>query len=502
MTSSVRQRLAYATVIVLAIIIWMAVIGVTVPEAQSVFPQPNGDYGFFTAVAERLASGDRLYIDIWDNKDPFVFYAIAVAKGFAGVWGTWALELMWIVALSIVTWTLATWAHVVGPLRLFAALAAAPFLVIGLPYFMGSTHVPGIVLALASLAAWLRGRPLFAGVFLAALAFFKLIMLPLAVVMIVVALVVAYRAKSQPSPWRRVGRMLLAFVAGVTAVFLLLGLRGELVPYLRAMLDNVFYSQAPLVPQTDPSLVRWIIQHIVILVNPHVFAILIASIAILTLFAIQVLHGHRGHTAVTDRILWWVALSAFVIEVVTIAAVGKWLHHALILVVSSILIMLLTARMFKRVNRDQHPTTILALAVLTFVLAGLPNPSMYAQAVTDLPANMRAAQEIDRFTNALRETPPGSLAIISQGNLAPRSFSFSGWSLACRHIAQRHFDPVRNFDETIACLPSADVVVIAPDVEPRDGFDRFNAFLDQARVLSEEDRECTDVDGFRICRKR
>ncbi len=74
----------------LLVITWVVVIAITVPQAQSIGPQPNGDYGFFTAVAERLVAGDRLYVDIWDNKDPFVFYSIAVARA-AGIWGAWAL---------------------------------------------------------------------------------------------------------------------------------------------------------------------------------------------------------------------------------------------------------------------------------------------------------------------------------------------------------------------------------------------------------------------------
>ncbi len=53
----------------LLVITWVVVIAITVPQAQSIGPQPNGDYGFFTAVAERLVAGDRLYVDIWDNKD-------------------------------------------------------------------------------------------------------------------------------------------------------------------------------------------------------------------------------------------------------------------------------------------------------------------------------------------------------------------------------------------------------------------------------------------------
>lgn len=48
----------------LLVVTWVVVIAITVPQAQSIGPQPNGDYGFSTAVAERLVAGDRPYVDI------------------------------------------------------------------------------------------------------------------------------------------------------------------------------------------------------------------------------------------------------------------------------------------------------------------------------------------------------------------------------------------------------------------------------------------------------
>ena len=49
----------------------------------------SGLYGPYQGqfVVERLQAGDRLYEGIWDNKDPLVFYSIAVSgKESAGNW--------------------------------------------------------------------------------------------------------------------------------------------------------------------------------------------------------------------------------------------------------------------------------------------------------------------------------------------------------------------------------------------------------------------------------
>jgi len=488
------RRPAVALAVVLAALTWVAVIAITVPQAQSIGPQPNGDYGFFTGVAERLIAGDRLYVDIWDNKDPFVFYSIALAR-FFGIWGAWLLELLWIVAAAIAVWNIARWLEAPHALAIWASAGATPLLMVGLPYFMGSTHIPGIALTLVALAATIRDRPIVAGLVLAALTFFKLIMLPLGLAVLLVAIF------TRRGTWTRIGVKqqltwtLASFGMGLVATAVLLALRGELVPYLDAQLANILYSQTPIVPVQDPSLLRWIAQHVVTLVNPHVLAIVLTSGALLVWFAWAV----RSDRTAREFSLWWIAGTAFVIEGLTVAAVSKWLHHALIFAVSSALIILLLAKGLARVKRGSGVLGVIALLIVTYPLMGVPSLSTYSNAVSSTGVNLREAEKTDRVTAVLQEMDPAPIAFIGAGNLVPRSLQLSDWPLACRHIAQRHFDSPRAFQETEECLPTAHVVVIAPDAEPRDGFPTYNAFLENARQQASRERSCTQVDGFIVC---
>lgn len=480
----------------LLVITWVVVIAITVPQAQSIGPQPNGDYGFFTAVAERLVAGDRLYVDIWDNKDPFVFYTIAVARS-AGIWGAWTLELLWILTAAIAVWLVARWAAIPRTLGLVAAGVSTPLVIVGLPYFMGSTHVPGIALTLAAVAATLRSRPVLVGILIVTLTFFKLIMLPL----VLIAVAAAVLMRSGRWSVQGLGSFVkpLAMATGVTlvAVLGLLAIRGELVPYFDAQIANVLYSQAPIVPETNPSLIRWIARHVVTLVNPHVLAILIASAATLSAARIT----RRRSWAPPESVLWWLAASTVVVEIAIVAAVSKWLHHALILAVSSSLVIVLIAFYLTRARWGSGLLGVLALVAITYPLMGAPNPSVYLNAVTSMPTNISVAQQSDRASAALKELSPSSVAFIGQGNLAPRSFKLTDWTLSCRHIAQRHFDSPRNFTETLECLPGAATIVISPDAEQRDGFDEYNEFLISARVLAEQGRACQEIDTFIVCEK-
>ena len=489
-----HNRLALTLAGIGALVAWIVVIAITVPQAQSVGPQPNGDYGFFTAVAERLVAGDRLYVDIWDNKDPFVFYSIAIARSL-GIWGAWALEVLWMIAAAVAVWSLARWSHTPRGLALFAAWAATPLLIVGLPYFMGSTHVPAIALTLVAVAGTVRNRPVLTGLVLAALLFLKLIVLPVAVVAVGVGTFVMRRGTSPMSLRPFLGRVAIAFGAGVVAVIALLALRGELSPYVNAQIANVLYSQTPIVPVEDPSLFRWVLQHIVTLVNPHVFAVLLTTGGLLLWFAVAL----RSKANSSERTLWWIAAATFVTEVLIVGAVSKWLHHALVFAISSALVVLIVSRGLVRTTRGQGVLGIVALAALTYTLMGLPSPSVYVNAVKSIGSNVAAAKQLDRASSALADVQPAPVAFIGAGNVVPRSFELTDWPLACRHIAQRHFDSPRNFTETLNCLTDAEVIVIAPDAEPRDGFDEYNNFLQAARRFASEGRSCRERNGVLVC---
>lgn len=52
-----------------AVVVWALVLARAVPGVQ-------WDRGVFVSTAERLRAGNRLYADVWDNKDPLFHYAL------------------------------------------------------------------------------------------------------------------------------------------------------------------------------------------------------------------------------------------------------------------------------------------------------------------------------------------------------------------------------------------------------------------------------------------
>src|SRR6188472_2767112 len=86
-----------------AVRVWTARVAVAAALAAAVSlaalrvtPQVWGDPGVWLSVAARLLDGDRLYADVFDNKDPFFFYSYAVALRVAGVRGPFILEVVWL----------------------------------------------------------------------------------------------------------------------------------------------------------------------------------------------------------------------------------------------------------------------------------------------------------------------------------------------------------------------------------------------------------------------
>jgi hypothetical protein len=77
------------------LITWIALVPRIVPFRLS-------DRGIFISVGARLLAGDRLYIDVYDNKDPLFYYFVAGQLEF-GPWAQVASEalLIAIAALAV-----------------------------------------------------------------------------------------------------------------------------------------------------------------------------------------------------------------------------------------------------------------------------------------------------------------------------------------------------------------------------------------------------------------
>src|SRR5262245_12273603 len=68
------------------IITWAAILPLMVPAHVS-------DRDIYVFVADRILAGDRLYVDVYDNKDPLFYYLVAAQISIGGI-GEIAFEII------------------------------------------------------------------------------------------------------------------------------------------------------------------------------------------------------------------------------------------------------------------------------------------------------------------------------------------------------------------------------------------------------------------------
>lgn len=465
---------------------WIFVVLLTIPRAIS---RGVADYGFITGVAERLRVGDALYVQVYDNKDPLIYYALALSRSIGpnGVIGAWLLELSWIVLAAVAVYVIARFEGLTRPMANYVGFGLAPLILLSAAYYMGNTHLPGIALLLAVVALLYSRHPLTAGVLLGALLFFKLVMMPMVIVVVVVTLVALKRK-------RDVRWIVLGFAAALVAMASILAIRGELVGFLGTQPDNVLHSQTPIVSADQTGLIERLKRYLVILVNPQIAAIQFTTLVILFITRPKSRRQIEPKTA-----LWWITLAAFVMAAGTVALTGKWFHHAQVFEVSSALALILVAQYLTKIREVRSWIAAGVAAFLTYPLAGLPQPQIYAEAVTDLPTRWIQATTVDTMTRILREQEPSSVSFV--GETVPQSGGLEEWTIACRHIGQRPFNHRILFDETLECLPTSETIVISQDLTTTSAFPAYDEFLAGVRSVLDEQFSCQQVETLTICRK-
>lgn len=478
---------AKITVGVLAVFTWILVAGMTIPRAIT---GGVADYGFFTAIAERMRAGDMLYVEVWDNKDPFVFFFLAAARNIGpnGVIGAWLLELAWVVMAAIAIFVIARRTKIQSTLAAFTAFVLAPIVILGMPYFMGSTHLPAVGLLLAAVALIYSDRPLLAGIAIGVLLFFKLVMVPIAIVTVAAA-IFANRKKPAIAPF------LGGFLGTLATISILLLIRGELIAFVDTQVHNILYSQSPIVSAEQTGLVQKIGQHIVILINSHIAGVILTT-AIIGLIAIPYLAANKDRWPQLPG-LWWTTAAAFVMAGGTIAVTGKWFHHAEIFAVSSTLALVLLTGWLANQRETKTIVAAIAAAVVTYPLAATPPPAHFTSAFTDISQRWSEATTIDPLTRVLLDREPSSVAFI--GESVPQASGLEDWTIACRHVAQRPFNPEEVFTETLECLPDAETIVITKELTPDPAFPAYTDFTQGVEDLVTQQFTCEQAETFRIC---
>ena len=466
-----------------AIVVWLLVAASWVLTIARAIPVRDGDRGIFASMAERLAAGDTLYVDAWDNKEP-LFYLTLAAGRLVSPYMDVAIELAWLAASAVAIYAVLRTAAVGRPMSALVGLGMAPLILTGGDYTAGFSHLPGTAILLGTYALLVRGRPGLAGALLPVLAAFKVIMLPMALALFVVQFAI-HRDR------RELVRSLVG--AGISAVVLALILivRGEFTGYISLLISNVSYSQSSI--SDAYQLPIW--KHIEPVMQGPAMATVAGIIAILALTWLLARDAARS--------LWWTTASTLVLAVLITAATGLWSHHAQIFFGPAALALALLVASFPAIQRPLASAIVLVLAAMV-VLSGAP--SLRTVVDTGLSASARwrdLARTATATQDLLAMAPAGSTyARLGKNTDDSHAQGLRDYRLQCHQFVQYTYDLPSTLDLIPGCLPGVDYVIVDKGLVPQPGADLWNRFVARSEEALAAGFTCEQRDWGRLCRNQ
>ena len=455
-------------------------------------PVPVADYGMFLSVAERLRAGDTLYVEVFENKDPLFHYSLA-ASTYLGSFGPWILQIVWVLLAGVAAFKLAGELGLPVRSSVLAGFALTPLIMTGVSFFAGSSHMPAVTIVLWSLVTAMRGYAVSTGILIALLGFFKLVMLPLGVIVLVAA---AWYRRS----WSWGIRSAIAGVATGAFIAAVMAIRGELLAYLESLVSNVEYSQAA---GGGGGTLAAIQDHLTRVLNTGNLVALWTSLALLLLVFALIRKASAGETPADKQS--WLAAVMFVFlayALVAIALTGLWGHHGLILKPVAVVSLLLFMSSAPAVVKTAQTIALPALLAITYLLAGLPAPAAYLDPLLFARANVNLQFVTPTETQLILDSgEPTTYARVGDGDDRGHAMGLREWTLACPRFGQSIWESETILQSTMDCLPGANVILITDDVQRTDAYPLWNNFLDQLDTLVEEEYECSSGDGGRVCRR-
>lgn len=455
-------------------------------------PVPVADYGMFLSVAERLRAGDTLYVEVFENKDPLFHYTLA-ASTYLGSFGPWILQVGWVFLAGLAAFKLAGELGLRVRSAFLAGFALTPLIFTGVSFFAGSSHVPAVTIVMWILVTAMRGYAVSTGILIALLAFFKLVMLPLGVIVLVAA---AWYRRS----WRWALRSAVAGVAVGAFITGVMAVRGELLAYLQSLVSNVEYSQAA---GGGGGTLAAIQDHLTRVLNSGNLVALWTSLALL-LLGVAFIRRSATSERPADKQRWLtvVSLVSLTYALLAIALTGLWGHHGLILKPVAVVALLLFMSSAPAVVRTAQTIALPGLLATTYLLAGLPAPAAYLDPLLFARANVNLQFVTPTETRLILDSgEPTTYARVGDGDDRGHAMGLRDWKLACPRFGQSIWESEAILQLTMDCLPGANVILITDDVQRTDAYPVWNKFLDQLDALVETEYECASGDGGRVCRR-
>ncbi|KRF46063.1 DUF2029 domain-containing protein [Terrabacter sp. Soil810] len=510
-TASATARIATVGAVVLA---W----AVTLPR---LVPSTFGDHGTYVSVAERLLAGDRLYVDVWDNKDPLFYYALAIGRLVSPLADV-VLEVLWVLGAGVSVLVLARAAGARRGLALVAGLGATPLLLTGPAYESGMTHLPGLALLLAAVACAVRSRWVVAGVLVGLLLLTKLILAP---VVAGALLVVALHRRSTGGP-RGLARAVVGAVALLAVGIGAMWLRGELPGWLENFRLNADYAEGELAAsQYGP-----VIGHLLRAFPEDGRGAGMVTVATLVVVLLAIPRSWRPRASdtaspvpdtapdgtpdtapdtapdaagqtISPAVLWDLVVVSLALGLVVIAATATWPHHAQTLSgPGGFAVALVAARLSDRVT---HWRAVAVLLLTGYLTAGALHPYFTLTAAGSVPANLQLLQRDSPDSVVLDALPQvRTYARAGSNDATAHAVGLGHLQLVCPRFHQYSLEPDAILDLTADCLPRADAVIVHDTVRPEAGESGWNAYVARVRALVATGYDCVRTTGSQVCVRR
>lgn len=453
-------------------------------------PDPRGlDNGVYVSVADRLRAGDRLYVDVWDDKEPLFHYVGALSRVLSP-FGLVATVVVWLLLAGCAVYVIAKRCHLPSIKSAFLAFGLTP-IVLTLPQFVaGSSHLGGIAICLCALAARYSSRYVLAGVLAGFLFFFKLVLFPV----LLVCLVLTATRKTHPSNWARLS---LGFALSFLGIVTVLLVRGELVGYFNLLYENAF--------EYAPSLVdrRWgpFVGHLL-----RVFSGV--SAATLVLLLLLILFGFLASRRARDdsewlEVTWRCGIGSSGAALAVLAVTGMWDHHAQILNIPIILLVIVAASSVPELVVIGTSCSILAAIV---AIANVHNPRadrlVYEYSLDSGRDALRALQAQSIETRLIVESGvPGTYARVGSIGDEGHAFGLAGWTLACPRFYQQEFFSTERLELIAQCLRGVDTILVEKARLTPNGELGWDDFVSRVRSVIDDGYACKPSGEYLVCRE-
>jgi hypothetical protein len=478
---------------VLAIPVWMMVFRGSVMSRDT-------DGGIFLSASEGVASGLKLYDQIWENHDPFLFAAMSGAGQLSSSL-PFFMDLMWIALASVGVWLLAR--TVMSQDRaLFLSLVVSPLLLTGPVYSAGWSNTPGTAL---TLLAWglfshnnrsrSRSTSILSGIALGLLAFTKLTLFPVAILGLLMLLVLgSYRL--------RVLRTAVATLVTLTISIVILNLLGWWSGYLDMLTRNQKYASDVIkyfgfedswgghLEKLNTEMDSWLKVAIVL-------AVLILVGSVVASFVVPRL-ATSGFRALT-----LLAVASLVGILLVLAATYVWPHHAQAFSLPLILAAILIAALVPA-NWPQLLWFGIVI-IFGFYLCGWGTPANLVNHFNVLgdQFDIRSAAITEEPIDAtlLNTVPIPEFTFARLGTNDDRGFFGSvreGATLECPQFHVYDFSPAEAFARQLDCIQGVDVILKTTN------FDVFANGMNAANVQPILDYvaanfDCLTVNDRQLC---